>query len=61
LHPAERLLAISSHSYNDVSAKPGGGPQQEPEPNPGTSMQRKISEAYRKVDAEPSGGYWLEV
>lgn len=49
LHPAERLLAISSYYADKNAEQSSDNEQQELERSPETSMRQKISETYRKV------------
>ena len=61
LHPAERLLAISSHHAPNQADDSSDNPQQELQRSPEVSMEHKASKAYREVDAQKSGQFWWEV
>lgn len=61
LHPAERLLAISSHYATDNTQDSDGRLQKELEPSLAVSMKHKVSEVYREVADDIAGQFWGEV
>jgi hypothetical protein len=61
LHPAERLLAISSYREADQEEDGSESPRHTAENKPETSIKHKLSETYRGTAAEVPGQSWGEV
>ncbi len=61
LHPAERLLAISSYHAGNHENDRNTNVQQKLEHSSEASMEYKVSKAYQEGDARESGRFWWEV